>query len=282
MRNYTIILLSAILILLITDKGSFLFWTGLISPNSKFCFAVIFGTKMVLKEVPLRMEIVIFYSPLLNLSSKSSLKGQEVWLYSTYNNCVCLQYLSNTQRKGLSAVPQKCNVRVRDHCLSDCHHFRYHDHHCFCAGFLDGAVWMRFGGVHVHAPAKGEKSPIIPSDRLQNEPFGAPSHPPLLIWEGENDTEKLLFISHAIIHSPVSQTSWGQRSMPRWREMAQTLIFTGHDTAPQCFHSLTCASCNRGILPLFIWTQDKATWMKGNSNNQKRSTEDDFSREGMY
>lgn len=50
MRNYTIILLSVILILLITDKGSFLFWTGLISPNSKFCIAVIFGTKMVLKE----------------------------------------------------------------------------------------------------------------------------------------------------------------------------------------------------------------------------------------
>lgn len=59
----------------------------------------------------------------------------------------------------------------------------------------------------MHAPAKGEKSPIIPSDRLQNEPFGAPSLPPLLIWEGEDDTEKLLFISHAIIHSPVSQTS---------------------------------------------------------------------------
>lgn len=280
MRNYTIILLSAILILLITDKGSFLFWTGLISPNSKFCFAVIFWDKNGFEgTVSLRMEIVIFYSPLLKLSSKSSLKGQEVWLYSTYNNCVCLQYLSNTLArflwKGLSAVPQKWNVRVRDH-------FRYHDHQCFCAGFLGGVVWMRFGDVHVHTPAKGEKSPIIPSDRLQNEPFGAPSHPPLLIWEGENDTEKLLFISHAIIHSPVSQTSWGQHSMPRWREMAQTLIFTGHDTAPQCFHSLTCASCNRGILPLFIWTQDKVTWMKGNSNNQKRSVEDDFSREGMY
>lgn len=67
---------------------------------------------------------------------------------------------------------------------------------------------MRFGGVHVHAPAEGEKKPhpIIPSDRLKNEPFGAP-YPLILIWEGENGTEKLLFISHAIIHSPVSQTS---------------------------------------------------------------------------
>ncbi len=61
--------------------------------------------------------------------------------------------------------------------------------------------------LHVHASAEGEKSPIIPSDRLQNEPFRASSHPLLLIWKGENDTEKLLFISHAIIRSPVSQTS---------------------------------------------------------------------------
>ncbi len=50
MRNYTIILLSAILILLITEKGYFLFWTGLISPHAKFCIAVIFRRKCHKKE----------------------------------------------------------------------------------------------------------------------------------------------------------------------------------------------------------------------------------------
>lgn len=119
---------------------------------------------------------------------------------------------------GLYAIPQKLNVRVPDHCLFDCHHFRL----SWSSMFLSWLPkWCRMNEICGRSCARTcwrIKSPIIPSDRLQNEPFGAPSHPPLLILKGENDTEKLLFISRAIIHSPVSQTSWEDHAVCRDEE----------------------------------------------------------------
>ncbi len=183
---------------------------------------------------------------------------------------------------GLYAIPQKWNVRVHDHCLFDCHHFRLSWSSMFLSWLPKWCRMNEICGRSCACTCWRRKSPIIPSDRLQNEPFWAPSHP-LLIWKGKKWYREAA-IYFPCYHSLTSESDIlrGPRSVPRWREMAWTLIFTGHVTASQCFYSLTCASCNRGILPLFIWTQDKATWMKGNSHNQKRSIEDDFSGEGLY
>ncbi len=92
MRNYTIILLSAILILLITDKGYFLFWTGLISPHAKFCISVIFRTKE--EQFPQERKLSYFTHP---YSSKNTMKNT-----IKYTQNINANFTISTGKKSLS------------------------------------------------------------------------------------------------------------------------------------------------------------------------------------
>lgn len=140
----------------------------------------------------------------------------------------------------------------------------------FCAGSLRSTTWIWFGGVHVRTPAEGEKAPSSPLiDCKMNRSFSSST---FNARRGKWHREAAIYFPCYHSLSSDSDILRGPRSARDEEKLHQRSYLQ----AGQYFHSLTCASCNRGILPLFIWKKDKDAWMKGSSHNQKLRVEGHF------